>query len=147
MVQVRGVQRVAALERDLELRVHTALSRARAHTRVYLITEATYAQREREQYAPPEPERTAAEAMDVLTRAMRRREAELLAVQQLEGPDLPASGEISQTPLTELAEAGADRATILTSSSMSAVIRSPGGPTRTRFAGGREPDRDAGREH
>ena len=86
---------------------YTALSRARARTRVYVVAEATRTQREREQYAPPEPERTSAEALDVLTRAMRRQEAEVLALQQVEGPDLAATvrSELSPTPLRELPEA------------------------------------------
>jgi ATP-dependent exoDNAse (exonuclease V) alpha subunit len=77
---------------------YASLSRAR--TRVHVITEATRAQREREQYAPPEPERTSAEALEVLTRAMRRQEAEVLALQQVDGPDLAPTvpAELPRTP-------------------------------------------------
>src|SRR5205807_8763497 len=58
---------------------YTSLSRARGRTRVYVIGEAAAGQREREEYAPPEPERTREETLDVLVRSMRRREAERLA--------------------------------------------------------------------
>jgi hypothetical protein len=105
-----------------------SLSRARAHTRVCLVAEATGAPREREEYAPPEPERTSAETIAVLTRAMRRREAEPLAHQQVEGPDLPATARsaLSHTPLAEIAEAGADRATTVLAARMNPTIRTPG---------------------
>jgi conjugative relaxase-like TrwC/TraI family protein len=128
---------------------YTSLSRARARTRVYIVAEATRAQREREEYAPSEPERTSEEAMDVLTRAMRRREAELLAVQHLEGPELPAAGrsELSGTPLSAVAEAGADRATTFTSAEMSPTIRSPGRCDHLRLRPpARDSDRETGRE-
>ena len=93
-----------------------------------MIAEATAAQREREDYAPPEPERTSTQAIDVLTRAMRRCEAESLALhQQLVGAELPAgvpSG-LSETPLSEFAEAGADHAARFTSLQTSPTISSP----------------------
>lgn len=107
---------------------YTSLSRARARTRVYVIAEATRAQREREEYAPPEPERTSADAIAILTRAMSRREAERLAHLQVEGPDLPATArsELSRAPLAEIAEAGADRAARMMSPRMSPATRGPG---------------------
>lgn len=91
---------------------YTALSRARDRTRVYLIAEPTPSQRDREAYAPAEPERTSSEALEIMTRSMRRREAEPLATQQATEPDMPALDptELSSTPLSEMAEAGADRA-------------------------------------
>jgi conjugative relaxase-like TrwC/TraI family protein len=129
---------------------YTSLSRARARTRVYIIAEATTAQREREQYAPPEPERTSSEAMDVLTRAMRRREAELLALhQQIAGADLPVTvgSESSRTPLTELAEAGADRATALSAPDRNPTVCGPGySDQRDLRRSARAADRDADRE-
>ena len=128
---------------------YTSLSRARARTRVYVIAEATRAQREREQYAPPEPERTSAEALEVLTRAMTRQEAEALALQQAEGPDLARTvrAELSRTPLSELLEAAADRATTLMSPQISPLIS---GPVPTSYPAplwrARDPDRESGRE-
>jgi conjugative relaxase-like TrwC/TraI family protein len=100
---------------------YTSCSRARGRTRVYVIAEATPGQREREGYAPPEPRRTTTEALDILTSAMRRREAEPLALDASEGPELPAAEPAtSRVPLTELAEAGAEQA-----STASAVRRPP----------------------
>src|SRR5205807_9373915 len=55
---------------------YTSCSRARGRTRVYVVAAVTEGQREREQYAPPEPQRSAEEALDVMARSMRRREAE-----------------------------------------------------------------------
>jgi hypothetical protein len=91
---------------------YTSFSRARGRPRVYLVAEVTAGQRQREQYAPPEPQRTAEEALDVMTGSMRRREAERLAIEQIEPPTLPAAApsELSRTPVAELQEAGADRA-------------------------------------
>jgi conjugative relaxase-like TrwC/TraI family protein len=68
---------------------YTALTRARDHTRVYLIAEATAGQLEREQYAPPEPDRTATEALEIMNRSIIRREAEALATEQ--GPIAPGT--------------------------------------------------------
>ena len=128
---------------------YTSLSRARARTRVYVIAEATRAQREREQYAPPEPERTSAEALEVLTRAMRRQEAEVLALQQLDGPDLALTvpAELPRTPLSELPEAAADSATTFMSPQIGPLISGPGPtdyPALRWRARGR--DRDTSRE-
>jgi hypothetical protein len=64
---------------------YTALTRARDRTRVYLITEATADQLEREQYAPPEPERTPTDVMQLIGRSMLRREAEALALERVAG--------------------------------------------------------------
>jgi hypothetical protein len=128
---------------------YTSLSRARARTRVYVIAEVTTAQREREEYAPPEPERTQSEAIDALTRAMRHREAEPLALHQLVVPDLPAGvpTELSDTPLTEHAEAGADHAATLVSPQMSPTICSPGRSDQYRERRSAPiSDRDVGRE-
>ena len=61
---------------------YTALTRARDQTRVYLIGEVTTGQLEREHYAPPEPERTPTEALQLMGRSMLRREAEALALEQ-----------------------------------------------------------------
>ena len=128
---------------------YTSLTRARARTRVYVIAEATRAQHEREQYAPPEPERTSAEALEVLTRAMRRQEAELLALQQVDGPDLAPTvpGELLRTPLSELPEAAADSATTFMFPQIGPLIRGPvptDYPALRWWARGRE--RDSSRE-
>jgi hypothetical protein len=91
---------------------YTAFSRARERTRVCVLAEATAGQHEREQYAPPEPQRTADEALDVVTRSTRRREAEPLATEQVGPTTLPtlSPSEVSRTPLAELQEKGADQA-------------------------------------
>jgi conjugative relaxase-like TrwC/TraI family protein len=91
---------------------YTSLSRARDQTRAYVIAEATQSQHDREQYAPPEPQRTATEALEIMTRAITRREAETLATQHIDKTDLPGidRSQIPLTPLTEIMEAGADLA-------------------------------------
>jgi conjugative relaxase-like TrwC/TraI family protein len=91
---------------------YTSLSRARSRTRVYVIAEATAGQREREQYALPEPERTAEEALEIMGFAMRRREAESLAIGQLARAELEPGRppRLPATPLDHFAEAGADDA-------------------------------------
>jgi len=108
---------------------YTSLSRARGRTRVYLMAEPTAKQREREEYAPPEPERTATDALDVMNSAMRRREAEQLAIQMHEPPEL-ASAECRATPKVppiEQAEAGAEQAAIMWSTrGPTSEIRGPG---------------------
>lgn len=55
---------------------------------------------------------------------MRRREAEDLALQEIEDPDLVATvrSELSPTPLSELREAAADRAMTFMSSQISPPI-------------------------
>ena len=50
-----------------------SLSRAREHTRVYVVAEPTERQSERERYAPPEQAKKTTEALDTMTRTMRRR--------------------------------------------------------------------------
>jgi hypothetical protein len=89
---------------------YTSLSRARARTRVYVVAEATTQQREREEYAPPEPERTRAEALEVLGAAMRRREAERLALEHADPADIAGVDSPRHVPLGQLAEAGVERA-------------------------------------
>jgi ATP-dependent exoDNAse (exonuclease V) alpha subunit len=92
---------------------YTSLSRARDQTRAYLIAEATETQLDREQYAPPEPQRTATETLEIMSRAIRRREAETLATQHVDRTEMPANdkSQVSLTPLTAIMEAGADHAT------------------------------------
>jgi hypothetical protein len=105
---------------------YTSLSRARDQTRAYVIAEATQSQHDREQYAPPEPQRTAAEALQIMTRAIRRREAEPLATQQLDKADMPDvdKSQVS-TPLTEIMEAGADLAASETGAGFKQLPRHP----------------------
>ena len=100
---------------------YTSLSRARGRTRVYVVAEVTAGQREREEYAPPEPERTKDEALDVLSWAMRRREGEHLAIEAIEPEYIPITepSTAQLLPLAELAEAGAEGA--------GAQIQSPSG--------------------
>jgi conjugative relaxase-like TrwC/TraI family protein len=76
---------------------YTALSRARTQTRLHVIAEQPSARREREQYAPPEPTPTLKQALDATRAAMKRPEAEHLALEQA-------------APLAEQAEAGAEHA-------------------------------------
>jgi ATP-dependent exoDNAse (exonuclease V) alpha subunit len=91
---------------------YTSLSRARGRTRLYVVAEATPKQREREEYAPPEPQRTATEALEIMARSMHRREAEPLAIEVGEGHEFGAADQAPavRVPLTELAEAGAEQA-------------------------------------
>jgi len=101
---------------------YTALSRARGHTRVYVVGEATAKQRERETYAPPEPERTTDEALTIMVRSMRRREAEALAIEAVDPAELtvPRRTAPASVPLAELVEGGAEQ-----SSSQRSPWRSP----------------------
>jgi hypothetical protein len=104
---------------------YTALSRARGGTQVHLIAEATPKQRERERYAPPEPGRTADEALASMRSAMRCSERESLAVEQVEPVTLPGSdGTFARPlPLADLPEAGTERALIASQSPSPPPIR------------------------
>jgi hypothetical protein len=106
-----------------------------------VFSEATAGQRQREEYAPPEPERTADEAVDILSRAMRRRDAERLALEAIEPQRLPIAHAFPAppVPLGELAEAGAEAASILPSPELPshAAWSTPG-------RGQRSPERDHG---
>jgi hypothetical protein len=64
----------------------TSLSRASGHTAIHLISERTDRDRERDEYAPPEPDSTAEETLQALHRAMSHSEAEPLAAEQLPRP-------------------------------------------------------------
>jgi conjugative relaxase-like TrwC/TraI family protein len=73
---------------------YTALSRARHDTSIHLIADHGPGEHDRREYAPPQPNREPADALDALTRAMRRSEAELLAVERPELDSPPgASGD------------------------------------------------------
>jgi hypothetical protein len=91
---------------------YTSLSRARERTRVYVVAETTAKQREREEYAPSEPERTATEALEIMLRSMNRCEAEPLAIEAGKGPEFATDNQApaAPVPLTELPEAGAEKA-------------------------------------
>jgi hypothetical protein len=60
---------------------YTALSRARGPTQIHLIGEAAEQHREREEYAPPEPVLESAQTVQALAAAMRRSDAEPLAIE------------------------------------------------------------------
>jgi len=70
---------------------YTALSRAREQTRIHVISERAEREREREEYAPAEPELEPEQTLEVLERAMKRSEAEPLAVERA-GPVVGAPG-------------------------------------------------------
>jgi conjugative relaxase-like TrwC/TraI family protein len=91
---------------------YTALTRARRETSIYVVAESTSGQRQREQYAPPEPQRTEAEALDILNYAMRRRESEPLALEQQPPANMRTTTPAPawRTPLVDFPEAGADPA-------------------------------------
>jgi hypothetical protein len=98
---------------------------------VYVVSEATAGQRLREEYAPAAPERTSDEALDVLSRAMRRREAESLAIEVVEPEYLPAAHTSAAPvlPLPELAEAGAEHAMAHVQQVLGSGVRTPGRET------------------
>ncbi len=58
---------------------YTALSRARQETTIHLIADHGPAEHDRREYAPALPDREPGDAIDALTRAMRKTQAELLA--------------------------------------------------------------------
>ena len=124
--------------------VHLAFSRARADARV-CHRRATSAQREREEYAAPEPERTREESLEVLGRAMHRREAERLAIQAAEPARLPRTPDraVTSLPLAELPKAGAETVatTLVPQSPPETAWRTPG-----RVPGSRQPDRGIKRD-
>lgn len=74
---------------------YTARPRARQRTAIHLITDHGVAEHDRREFAPSEPEREPAEALDALLRAMRRSEAEPLACERAvseQPPAMPAPG-------------------------------------------------------
>jgi conjugative relaxase-like TrwC/TraI family protein len=71
---------------------YTALSRARHDTSIHLIADHGPAEHDRREYAPPQPDLEPADALDALARAMRRSEAELLAVEHPELNSPPLAG-------------------------------------------------------
>jgi hypothetical protein len=77
---------------------YTALTRARHETRIYLIAEATEHQRQRELYGPAEIERTAQDALNLMTTSMLRREAEPLAIDHHVSSDTPPAGHDTTRP-------------------------------------------------
>jgi conjugative relaxase-like TrwC/TraI family protein len=80
---------------------YTALSRARHQTTIHLIADHGPAEHERRGYAPPQPDREPADALDALARAMRRSEAELLAVEhpELDPPSVTTGGGQPHQPI------------------------------------------------
>jgi conjugative relaxase-like TrwC/TraI family protein len=88
---------------------YTALTRARGQSHLHVICEPTARQRQREGYAPPEPHRTIADALQIMSFAMRRREAEPLTAEQLDPTALPTRDAVTLgVPVSELQEAGAE---------------------------------------
>jgi conjugative relaxase-like TrwC/TraI family protein len=65
---------------------YTALSRVRHQATIHIIGERSDRERDREEYAPAQPDRTADETLDAARRATRRSETERLATQQLPRP-------------------------------------------------------------
>jgi hypothetical protein len=61
---------------------YTALSRARTQTVIHVVAEPPERERERDEYAPPAPERDLADVRDAVARAMQTRELEPLAIEQ-----------------------------------------------------------------
>jgi ATP-dependent exoDNAse (exonuclease V) alpha subunit len=87
---------------------YTSLSRARGRTCVYVYAEPTATQREREQYASPEPQRSSVEDLEVMRQAMRRRESEPVALQHLVRAEVPVQeNAASGTTLAEARETNA----------------------------------------
>jgi conjugative relaxase-like TrwC/TraI family protein len=76
---------------------YTALSRARAQTTLHVIMERPAHDRERDEYAPPEPDRGLAEGRQALANAIRQTETEQLAIQQT-GPTMPGHDGPPSTP-------------------------------------------------
>ncbi|MGH2869214.1 MAG: hypothetical protein ACRDNK_16840, partial [Solirubrobacteraceae bacterium] len=92
---------VAVVGRPEELTrewAYTALSRARGDTMIHLISEASEAAREREQYAPAQPDRAATQTLSALRTAMRRRETEPLALEHLHPQHRPSPPTAGPTP-------------------------------------------------
>jgi hypothetical protein len=69
---------------------YTALSRAREHTSIHLISEPAERQRERNEYAPAPPTPGTQQALNQLRRAMKRPETDPLAIEQKHRHQPPA---------------------------------------------------------
>jgi hypothetical protein len=70
------------------------------------------------------------ESLEVLARAMRRREAERLALEAIEGLPMTPSPALSQLPLAELPEAGAEAGQLAPEPTRQAEWRAPGSRSR-----------------
>jgi conjugative relaxase-like TrwC/TraI family protein len=84
---------------------YTALSRARHQTNIHVIAEPPEREREREQYAPPAPERDLAEVRHALRFAMRRVDTEPLAISRTAGAPANADGTGARSPSAESTQA------------------------------------------
>jgi hypothetical protein len=80
---------------------YTALSRARDHTTIHLITQRSQHDRERDDYAPGEPDPQPEQALTMLRQAMARSEHEPLAVDQGPPPPRPAPAPPSEPRVPE----------------------------------------------
>jgi hypothetical protein len=87
---------------------YTALSRARARTELHVIAEPSAARRERESYAPREPQPSLEEIIENTRRALRRRLAEPLAVDQLRESGTRRAGSSPNQQLPVAAERAED---------------------------------------
>jgi ATP-dependent exoDNAse (exonuclease V) alpha subunit len=79
---------------------YTSLSRARETTTVHLISQRTERDRDRDDYAPAQPNRTPDEARDRLRRSLARSESEPLASEQT-SPAQPRTSTPRRTPAPE----------------------------------------------
>ncbi len=87
---------------------YTALSRARGRTELHVIAEPSPAQRERENYGPPEARPTLEEAAEATRRALLRPVAEPLAITHVPESAAQRTG-ISAQPLAMTVEREGDR--------------------------------------
>jgi hypothetical protein len=80
---------------------YTALSRARAQTTLHVVMERPARERERDEYAPPGPDRDLAESRLALASAMRRTEIQPLAIDQTETimPELDGPPSTREPPI------------------------------------------------
>jgi ATP-dependent exoDNAse (exonuclease V) alpha subunit len=79
---------------------YTALSRARETTAIHLISQRTERDRERDDYAPAQPDRTPDEARDQLRQTLARSESQQLASEQT-SPAQPRTSTPGRTPVAE----------------------------------------------
>ena len=89
---------------------YTALSSARGRTELHVIAEPSAAQRERESYGPAEPTPTLQDTADATRRALLRRLAEPLAIEQLR-ESAPHRADWLTDPIPVSREGAQDRST------------------------------------
>ena len=73
---------------------YTALSRAREHTSIHVISEPSERERERDEYAPAQPTQNAQQTLNQLRRAMKHPQTEPPAIEQVRQRRLQSTNQV-----------------------------------------------------